>query len=147
MNNKGRQFGAHSNPPLCTRSHQIGALLLVCSTFFLTRAYDRLLVSSAENSFDVFRRSHYVVESNDDGSVSWPERGYGSRLSLKIYVYDENEIQGLKPLMYGRDGKITAAACLKGQWGTQVLLFCNSIIRLPLFPFFKLIWETSDEII
>ncbi|KAA0058869.1 hypothetical protein IC582_004718 [Cucumis melo] len=120
VNNKGRPFGAHHNPPLCTRSHQIGALLLVCTTFFLTRALDRLLVPSSHNPFDGFRQPHYAVQSNDDGSISWPERGYGSHLSLKIYVYDETEIQGLKALMYGRDGKITAAACLKGQWGTQV---------------------------
>lgn len=86
----------------------------------LTRAFDRLLAPSTDDSFNGFRQSHYAVESNDDGSISWPERGYGSHLSLKIYVYDENEIQGLKALMYGRDGKITAATCLKGQWGTQV---------------------------
>ncbi|XP_023549577.1 probable glucuronosyltransferase Os04g0398600 [Cucurbita pepo subsp. pepo] len=120
VNNKGRQFGIHHNPPLCTRSHQIGALLLVCTTFFLTRAVDRLLAPSAVKSSNGFSQSHYAVESNDDGSVSWPDRGYGSHLSLKIYVYDESEIQGLKALMYGRDGKITASACLKGQWGTQV---------------------------
>lgn len=123
VNNKGRPFGAHHNPPLCTRSHQIGALLLVCTTFFLTRALDRLLVPSSHNPFDGFRQPHYAVQSNDDGSISWPERGYGSHLSLKIYVYDETEIQGLKALMYGRDGKITAAACLKGQWGTQVFFW------------------------
>ncbi|XP_022993881.1 probable glucuronosyltransferase Os04g0398600 [Cucurbita maxima] len=120
VNNKGRQFGIHHNPPLCTRSHQIGALLLVCTTFFLTRAVDRLLAPSAVKLSNGFAQSHYAVESNDDGSVSWPDRGYGSHLSLKIYVYDESEIQGLKALMYGRDGKITASACLKGQWGTQV---------------------------
>ncbi|XP_038884262.1 probable glucuronosyltransferase Os04g0398600 [Benincasa hispida] len=120
VNNKGRQFGTHHNPPICTRSHQIGALLLVCTTFFLTRAIDRLLAPAADNAFNGFRQSHYALQSNDDGSLSWPDRGYGSHLSLKIYVYDESEIQGLKALMYGRDGKITAAACLKGQWGTQV---------------------------
>lgn len=139
VNNKGRQFGAHHNPPLCTRTHQIGALLLVCTTFFLTRAFDRLLAPSAHNLLNGrARQSHYAVESNDDGSVSWPERGYGSHLSLKIYVYEENEIQGLKALMYGRDGKITAAACLKGQWGTQVILFSNSIIWLIQFQVLKL---------
>lgn len=50
----------------------------------------------------------------------WPERGYGSHLSLKIYVYDEKEIDGLKDLLYGRDGTISTNACLKGQWGSQV---------------------------
>lgn len=52
--------------------------------------------------------------------MSWPDLGYGSQLSLKIYVYDEHEIDGLKDLMYGRDGKISVDSCLKGQWGTQV---------------------------
>ncbi|KAI3779236.1 hypothetical protein L2E82_08858 [Cichorium intybus] len=42
-----------------------------------------------------------------------------SVLLLKIYVYDENEIDGLRQLLYGRDGKISADSCLKGQWGTQ----------------------------
>lgn len=50
----------------------------------------------------------------------WPDRGYGTHLSLKIYVYDEHEIDDLKLLLYGRDGKISADACVKGQWGTQV---------------------------
>lgn len=62
--------------------------------------------------------SHLFV--NNGKSISWPDRGYGSRLSLKIYVYDENEIDGLKELMYGRDGKVSAENCVKGQWGTQV---------------------------
>lgn len=35
-------------------------------------------------------------------------------------MYDENEIEGLKLLLYGRDGKISADACVKGQWGGQV---------------------------
>lgn len=51
---------------------------------------------------------------------AWPERGFGSYLNLKIYVYDEDEIDGLKELLYGRDGKISGDACVKGQWGTQV---------------------------
>ncbi|MBA0765042.1 hypothetical protein Gotri_014303, partial [Gossypium trilobum] len=33
---------------------------------------------------------------------------------------DENEIDGLKDLLYGRDGSISSNACLKGQWGSQV---------------------------
>ncbi|KAI3933787.1 hypothetical protein MKW92_038029 [Papaver armeniacum] len=44
----------------------------------------------------------------------------GNQLSLKIYVYEENEIDGLKELMYGRDGQITVDSCFKGQGGTQV---------------------------
>ncbi|KAJ0085646.1 hypothetical protein Patl1_08160 [Pistacia atlantica] len=76
----------------CTRTHQIGALLLK----------------------NLLRISH------NGGSLSWPQRGYGSQLSLKIYIYDENEIDGLKSLLYGRDGTISADSCVKGQWGTQV---------------------------
>lgn len=49
-------------------------------------------------------------------------------LNLKIYVYDEDEIDGLNLLLSGRDGKISADACVKGQWGTQVTLhYLNSI--------------------
>ncbi|OIV95829.1 hypothetical protein TanjilG_06805 [Lupinus angustifolius] len=48
-----------------------------------------------------------------DGTQWWP-----GQLSVKVYVYDTEEIDGLKELMYGRDGKITEDACLKGQWGT-----------------------------
>lgn len=55
------------------------------------------------------------------GPQSWPERGYGSQLSFKIYVYDVDEIDGLQALISGREGKITEDACLKGQWGTQVI--------------------------
>lgn len=52
--------------------------------------------------------------------MTWPERGYGSHLSLKMYVYEEDEIEGLRALMYGRDREISAADCIRGQWGTQV---------------------------
>ncbi|KAI3853580.1 hypothetical protein MKW98_025097 [Papaver atlanticum] len=58
--------------------------------------------------------SDYVIHRG------WPNKGFGNQLSLKIYVYEENEIGGLKELMYGRDGQITVDSCLKGQWGTQV---------------------------
>ncbi|XP_065630627.1 probable glucuronosyltransferase Os02g0520750 isoform X3 [Quercus suber] len=118
---KGRLFAAH-HAPLCTRTHQIGSLLLVLTTFFLTRLLDRSL-STTFNHVSVSSGSSRAISFTDaSGSVSllWPERGYGSHLSLKIYVYDENEIDGLKPLMYGRDGRITAEGCSKGQWGTQV---------------------------
>ncbi|TKY45597.1 arabinosyltransferase ARAD1 [Spatholobus suberectus] len=53
--------------------------------------------------------------------VSQPQFRRGeSQLSLKIYVYEPDEINGLEELMRGRDGKISEEACLKGQWGTQV---------------------------
>ncbi|XP_057469915.1 probable glucuronosyltransferase Os01g0926700 isoform X2 [Actinidia eriantha] len=115
--NKSRILGPHHNSP-CTRTHQIGALALVAATFFLTRLFDQSSLnschSSAVGSKDLLRFTGTV------GSVSWPHRGYGPQLSLKIYVYDEREIDGLRPLLYGRDGKISADACVKGQWGTQV---------------------------
>lgn len=118
---KGRLFAAH-HAPLCTRTHQIGSLLLVLTTFFLTRLLDRSLSPTFDHVSVSSGSSRAISFTDASGSVSllWPERGYGSHLSLKIYVYDENEIDGLKPLMYGRDGRITAEGCSKGQWGTQV---------------------------
>lgn len=35
-------------------------------------------------------------------------------------MYDEDEIEGLRGLLYGRDGRISAESCVKGQWGSQV---------------------------
>lgn len=128
--NKGRVFAAH-HAPLCTRTHQIGSLLLVLTTFFLTRLLDRSFSTTFDHVSISSGSSRAISFTATTGSVSvsWPERGYGSHLSLKIYVYDENEIEGLKPLMYGKDGRITAEACLKGQWGTQVH-FSLSISKL-----------------
>lgn len=131
IGNKPRLFGTH-NPP-CTRSQQIVALALVIVTFFLTRLFDQF-TSSCTNSSSP---SHVQFRSGD-GVVGftggeWPLRGYGPHLSVKIYVYDENEIDGLKQLLYGRDGKISADSCLKGQWGTQVHFFAQfSMILLRL---------------
>ncbi|KAH7567980.1 hypothetical protein JRO89_XS07G0205500 [Xanthoceras sorbifolium] len=122
INNKPRIFTSHHQSP-CTRTHQIGALLLVTATFFLTRFLDHSF-SPCHHSFltqnDAASQHNFVSVSDSGRSLSWPQRGYGSHLSLKIYVYDENEIDGLKHLMYGRDGTISADSCLKGQWGTQV---------------------------
>lgn len=106
----------------CTRTHQIGALALVIFTFFLTRLFDQTFPPSS-SSFDSVS-SHYspydAALVATGGSLIWPQRGYGVQLSIKIYVYDENEIDGLKLLLSGRDGKIKPEACAKGQWGTQV---------------------------
>ncbi|KAL9446510.1 hypothetical protein AB3S75_014220 [Citrus x aurantiifolia] len=115
-NNKSRIFTP------CTRTHQIGALLLVTTTFFLTRLFDQSFspCHSPPVNQDGISHRNYVHISDGGRSISWPERGYGSHLSLKIYVYDENEIDGLKLLLYGRDGAISADSCVKGQWGTQV---------------------------
>ncbi|XP_042375099.1 probable beta-1,4-xylosyltransferase IRX10 [Zingiber officinale] len=115
---RGRNLGSGSGLPtvLCGRSHKIGAIVLVVATFLVTRALDRLSCDfpspSSAASPALFDRS--------SGYLSWPERSYGSRLDLKIYVYEEQEIDGLRELMRGRDGRISPDACLKGQWGTQV---------------------------
>lgn len=135
IHNKSRLFGGappHHNSP-CTRAHQIGALAVVLTTFFFTRLFDQSsLSSSCPNSFNVHQsynsRDDVVRFPNGDGSIVWPHRGYGSHLSLKIYVYDEHEIDGLKELMYGRDGKILPDSCLKGQWGTQVPILIISTL-------------------
>ncbi|KAF9682706.1 hypothetical protein SADUNF_Sadunf05G0136500 [Salix dunnii] len=110
----------HHNSPPCTRTHQIGALLLVASTFFLVRLFDRSFSTCPPSSLNHDHASQNFVHFSDGGSLSWPQIGYGSRLSLKIYVYEEDEIDGLKELLRGREGKISADACVKGQWGTQV---------------------------
>ncbi|KAF9687120.1 hypothetical protein SADUNF_Sadunf02G0060700 [Salix dunnii] len=121
-NNKpARIFSLHHHTSLpCTRAHQIGALLLIATTFFLTRVFDQSFSTCPPSSLNHDHSSPNVVHVSDGGSLSWPQRGYGPHLSLKIYVYEEDEIDGLKELLRGRDGKISADACLKGQWGTQV---------------------------
>lgn len=96
----------HQQQPLCTRTHQIGSLLLITATFFFTR----LLNAPCNLSTDVARASHYNFQNSQQLS-----------LNLKIYVYDEHEIDGLHQLLHGMNGKITPEACLKGQWGTQVI--------------------------
>ncbi|MBA0585513.1 hypothetical protein Gorai_016287 [Gossypium raimondii] len=122
MSPKPRIFSAHSHTaPLCTRTHQIAALILVTATFFFTRLFDQSFPPSP-CYLDRHLNLH-VAKTNDAGHLLWPDRGYGSHLSLKIYVYDENEIDGLKDLLYGRDGSISSNACLKGQWGSQVMFF------------------------
>ncbi|THU59633.1 hypothetical protein C4D60_Mb07t04130 [Musa balbisiana] len=116
--NLGPGAGAGALQVPCGRIHQIGALALIAATFLLTRAFDRLScglsyggLASVASSAALFDRA---------GSLFWPDRGYGSRLDLKIYVYEEKEIDGLRELMRGRDGRVSPDACVKGQWGTQV---------------------------
>ncbi|XP_007019373.2 PREDICTED: probable glucuronosyltransferase GUT1 [Theobroma cacao] len=111
----------HGTP--CTNTHQIGALLLIVATLFINRLWDHLPSALHNNSqCSIFNqdRSHRKLAHFNGGYPSWPERGYGSHLSLKIYVYDENEIDGLKPLMYGKEGVVDVDICYQGQWGTQV---------------------------
>uniref|UniRef100_A0A166GF87 Exostosin GT47 domain-containing protein n=1 Tax=Daucus carota subsp. sativus TaxID=79200 RepID=A0A166GF87_DAUCS len=114
--NKNRVFGSSSthSSPTCTRTHQIGALALIFTTFFLTRLLDQSFNSTT------FQYKSQNDAVSQDFYKGWPQRGYGTHLSLKIYVYDENEIEGLRQLMYGRDAKISVDMCVKGQWGTQV---------------------------
>lgn len=128
INSKTSRILTGAPTPFCTRAHQIGALTLVFTTFFFTRLFDQTFSPSPLSS-----HAHYTslseldssaVSVGSDGSLRWPERGYGARLWIKIYVYDENEIDGIKRLLYGRDGNISAQACVKGQWGTQVCLKC-----------------------
>ena len=130
MSSKSRASGAHHNVP-CTRTHQIGALMLVVTTFFFTRLFDRSSFPPCDpriSAADLVRTSSKPLPFTDGGDLSWPQRGYGPHLDLKIYVYDENEVDGLKALMYGRDGRITPKDCLKGQWGTQVSNICNLLL-------------------
>lgn len=136
VNNKARPFGAqHYQQPLCSRRHQIGALLLVATTVFLTKLLDR---SSLPCSFtvDPIATSRSSVHVTNGGELLWPHRGYGPVVDIKIYVYDEHEIDGLKALMYGRDGAIDSSSCLKGQWGTQVIFrsICYLVLALHFHP-------------
>lgn len=123
LNHRAKIFTAHHQAPPCTRTHQIGAILLVAATFFLTRLFDESFPACIPASFDhhITPQSQSLVHVTDGGSLSWPQRGYGTYLFLKIYIYEEYEIDGLKELLRGREGKISADACLKGQWGTQVI--------------------------
>ncbi|ERN19913.1 probable beta-1,4-xylosyltransferase IRX10 [Amborella trichopoda] len=105
----------------CNRTHQLGALAIAILTFFITRLIDNPLTScSLRSPTDPTLSERNSIDLVSNGRLNWPEHGYGSSLSLRIYVYEEREIDGLKNLLYGRDGSITANACLKGQWGTQV---------------------------
>lgn len=131
--NKAR-LQQHNTPcTLFTRTHQIGALLLVAFTFFVARLINQS-VSPCISSVGYSTSLHSLVHFSDGGSLLWPQLGYGAQLRLRIYVYEEDEIDGLKGLMYGRDGKISADACVKGQWGTQVIQLPadNSFISISL---------------
>jgi hypothetical protein len=83
----------------------------------------------------------------------WPERGYGVQLNLRIYVYDVEEIEGLRELVSGRDHSIAASSCMKGQWGTQVSIFFVSAVCLSfwagLLTFFMILvtpenWKLNE---
>ncbi|KAM5551126.1 hypothetical protein ABKV19_026117 [Rosa sericea] len=121
VNSKARPYSAqHHQQPLCTHKHQIGALLLVATTVFFTKLLDRSSLPCSFTPADPVTASRSSVHVTNGGDLLWPHRGYGPVVDLKIYVYDEREIDGLKALMSGRDGAIDSTSCLKGQWGTQV---------------------------
>lgn len=130
---------SRARAPPCTRAHQIGALALASIVFFFARSLDRpatCVYSPSPPTTSLFDHA---------GTFRWPERGYGSVLSLKIYVYDEREIDGLRALLRGRDGRISAESCFKGQWGTQV---CIAIILSFIDSFhlgeFSLSWTRRN---
>uniref|UniRef100_A0A0D9W987 Exostosin GT47 domain-containing protein n=1 Tax=Leersia perrieri TaxID=77586 RepID=A0A0D9W987_9ORYZ len=95
---------ATMHQPPCTRAHQAAALLLVAATFFLTRLLDRPLSPPP------------CAAAAPYNTWPWPHR----HRDLRIYVYAEDEVDGLRALLRGRNGDVAAATCLKGQWGTQV---------------------------
>ncbi|KAG5531900.1 hypothetical protein RHGRI_026490 [Rhododendron griersonianum] len=53
----------------------IGALALVAANFFLTRLFHH--------------SSSFLSFCNSSSAVDGPRRGYGSQLSLKIYICDD----------------------------------------------------------
>lgn len=97
--------GTHHHTPTCTRAHQAATLLLVAATFLLTRLLDRLLSTSPS-----FPYSTTITPLPEP-------RNYGA--DLRIYIYSEEEIDGLRSLLHGHHTTVQAATCLKGQWGTQ----------------------------
>ncbi|EPS73727.1 hypothetical protein M569_01029 [Genlisea aurea] len=120
-NSKSSRFNA------CTRAHQLAALALVVFTFLITRLLDHTV-----GQFQSCRLDSYSSVDQNGNSKSFAYRTYSGRLNLKVYVYDEDEIEGLRLLLYGRHGNISAENCVKGQWGTQVKLhrlFLQSSIR------------------
>lgn len=124
---------------MCTRAHQIGALALVAVTFVLTRSLDRL------SSFPNSNSSPYYSSSDlfHAGALNWPQRGYGDSIELRIYVYDESEIDGLRELMRGRDDRITPQACVKGQWGTQVTSISSRSFEIISYINMFLTWQSK----
>ncbi|XP_078433390.1 exostosin family protein isoform X2 [Wolffia australiana] len=121
----GQHKGSRSTSGLqCSRGQQVGALLLVILTSLVTRIVDRAVNPSTPSNFPSFHLSSSPDQRYADPfaghGLNWPDRGFGSRLSIKIYVYDDQEIHGLSELMRGRDGTISPDSCAKGQWGTQV---------------------------
>eukprot|EP00252_Welwitschia_mirabilis_P014913 TRINITY_DN32977_c0_g1_i1.p1 TRINITY_DN32977_c0_g1~~TRINITY_DN32977_c0_g1_i1.p1 ORF type:complete len:459 (+),score=57.24 TRINITY_DN32977_c0_g1_i1:257-1633(+) len=104
----------------CTRIHFGGGLGIAVLTFLFTRYLDQTLGTSNSSNFSYDASRLDVSDVTTAGLFRWPEQGYGSHLGLKIYVYEEDEVEGLKELLYGRDHSITSDFCVTGQWGMQV---------------------------
>ncbi|KAI5084038.1 hypothetical protein GOP47_0000207 [Adiantum capillus-veneris] len=109
----------------CSPFSFVWALALIVITFFCSRLLERPLSGCDPEGKDpagIARRNEQLgsFEEVFGKSVGWPQQGYGSFLSLRIYVYEEWEINGLKDLQSGRDHNIHPDSCAKGQWGTQV---------------------------
>ncbi|GAB2224386.1 hypothetical protein Drorol1_Dr00005142 [Drosera rotundifolia] len=112
-----------SRHPSSLLRHHLRSILLVAATFILTHLLDRISTGSFPSYWCPFAaRNHGSPESirfgGDDEPRFWMRDGSG--LDLRVYVYDEDEIEGLRGLLYGRDGRISAESCVKGQWGSQV---------------------------
>ncbi|GKV31057.1 hypothetical protein SLEP1_g39798 [Rubroshorea leprosula] len=120
------------NQTQCSQTHWIGALILVFATHLFTRVLDYVPAPVNTIGFNQLGGSSEGGLQFESGFPAWPQRGYGSHIDIKIYVYDENEIEGLKPLMYGKEGVIDVGICYQGQWGAQVKihrLFLSSRFR------------------
>ncbi|MCO5550929.1 hypothetical protein L7F22_004423 [Adiantum nelumboides] len=114
-----------SSSQTCSPFSFVGALALIVITFFCSRLLDRPLtgcVPQEQDAAGITRKSEHLGFSKEmfGESMGWPQQGYGSFLSLRIYVYEEQEIRGLRELQSGRDHNIHPDSCAKGQWGTQV---------------------------
>ncbi|KAK7383313.1 hypothetical protein VNO78_28988 [Psophocarpus tetragonolobus] len=103
-----RAMSSHHHQPHCTRTHQIGPLILVATTFFFIR---------------------FLVLCTLSTHVSQPQP---PQISINIYVYQPDEINGLKELLYGRDRN------LKGHWGTHSGYQSNAL--------FLLIWRPQSHL-
>ncbi|GAB2228565.1 hypothetical protein Droror1_Dr00022685 [Drosera rotundifolia] len=115
-----------SRHPSSLLRHHLRSILLVTVTFILTHLLVWISIGSFPSYWCPFAaRNHGSPEliqfGGDDESRFWMRDGSG--LDLRVYVYDEDEIEGLRRLLYGnnsRDDRISTESCAKGQWGSQV---------------------------
>ncbi|KAM1456598.1 hypothetical protein ACFX2I_033875 [Malus domestica] len=86
VNNKPRPFSAqHHQQPLYTRTHQIGALILVVATFFFTRLLDCSFCPCASHfpAIDLLPNSRSSVQVIDCRDLLWPQRGASKSCSIR----------------------------------------------------------------